>query len=69
LPYDLFESDRHHASILKLRKRPARLDRFMLPAVANQEHAVGGTQPMEELVDLACGCQRRFIEYVETLRP
>ncbi len=67
LAHDLIEPDRHHARILKLRKWPSCLYCFMLPPVANQQHAVVWMEPVDELMQLPGRCHRGFVEHVQTL--
>ena len=66
LAHDLFQPDRHHARILKLRKRPPGLHGFMLPPVADQQHTVIGMEPVHEFMQLPGRCQRRFVEDIES---
>ena len=67
LPHDLFEPDRHHARILKLRKRPPGLYGFMLPPVADQQDTVIGMEPVHEFMQLPGRCQRGFVEHIQAL--
>jgi hypothetical protein len=65
LAHDLMEPDRHHARILKLREWPPGLNRFVLPSVTNQQHAVVWMEPVYKLMQLPCRCHRGFVEHVE----
>lgn len=62
---NLSELHRFYARVLKLREGTPRLDRFMLPPVANQQHAVIGMQAIHKLVHLSGGRKRRFIEHIQ----
>ena len=67
LPDDLVQPDGLHSGLLELLIGAARLDRLMLADVAHEQHAVLGTEPLEELVHLLRARQARLIEHVEVL--
>ena len=52
LANDLSESRRAHSGMLQLLERAARFDALMLANIADQKHAVIGTESREKLADL-----------------
>jgi hypothetical protein len=64
LPHDLVEPSRPDPVLLKLSKRSAGFNRFMLPDVSDEDYAVIGTQAAEELVDLLGAGKRGLIQKV-----
>ena len=52
LAHDLFELYGLHASILQLCKRASSLDRFVLPPISDQQHAIIRTKPLNKLMHL-----------------
>lgn len=67
LSQNLAQLHGRHASLLKLRERPVRLDGFVLPSVAYQENAIIPVQALDKLVNLPRGCKRRLVEHVQSL--
>ncbi len=67
LPDDLVQPDGLHPGLLELLIGAPGLDRLMLADVAHEQHAVLGTEPLEELVHLLRARQARLIEHVEVL--
>ncbi len=52
LAHDLLELHSLHACVLELRERPPGLDRFMLPTVADQKHAVIRMETIQKVMHL-----------------
>ena len=67
LANDLIEPGGAHSGFLQLLERAARFNALMLAGVADQKHAVVGTEPRKELAHLVCACEARFIDKVEVL--
>ena len=67
LANDLIESSCAHSGVLQLLKGAARFHALMLADIADQKHAVTGTQPREELADLVSAGEARFIDKVQVL--
>src|SRR5271156_1853436 len=65
LAHDLFELHRFHTGVLELRERSPGLDRFMLPPVADEQHAVIRMEPVHKLMHLPGRRQRGFVEHIE----
>jgi hypothetical protein len=67
LSHDLFQPDRHHARILKLRKQSPGLYGLTLPPAADQQDTIIGLEPVHEVTRLPSRCKRRFIQHIKML--
>ena len=67
LPDNLIQLHSPHSRFLKLREWAACFDGFMLARVAYQKNAVIRMEPFNELVHLASGGERRFVEHIQSL--
>ena len=67
LPDDVVQSDGLDAGLLELLIGAPGVDGLMLADVAHEQHAVLGTEPMEEVVHLLRARQARLVEHVEVL--
>jgi len=65
LPHDLIESRGVDTSVLELLIRSAGIQRFVLPHVSAEQHAVLRSETAEERVHLCRAGQAGFIEHVE----
>ena len=65
LPDDLVELCGSHSSLLQLLKWAARFNALMLAHIADQQHAVIGTEAGEKLAHLVGAGKARFIDEVE----
>src|ERR1700693_1296463 len=67
LANNLIEFGSAHSGFLQLLEGAARFDPLMLASVTDQQHAVLGTKPCEELAHLVRAGKTRFIHKVEVL--
>ena len=67
LPDDVVEADGLDAGLLELLIRATRLDGLMLADVADEQHAVVRTEPVQEVVHLLRAREARLVEHVEAL--
>ena len=67
LPDDLVKMRGTDSRFLELVIRSAGLDGFMLPHVADEQHAVLRSETLQKRVHLLGTRQARFVEYVEPL--
>ena len=65
LPHDVVQADRLDAGLLELLIRAAGLDGLMLADVADEQDAIVGTEPVQEVVHLLRAREARLVEHVE----